>query len=488
MRAILYRLVRLSAGYSLVTLAGPVLTILLTPLYTRVLSPADYGVVEAAIAVSAFVNTLVLFAMDQALNAHFFEGDETRRRDLLTTALWIVLGLGGLAFVTVAAAAEPLARLLYDDPGRRFMLIAVAIGAVTTPLHSLILAALRLGLQVRRANLLAGGLLLATATSNVVLTLGLQLKATGVITANVIGSGCAALLGLGLAAPILRGRFSTALARPLLRTAISLLPGAYSFLILSGIDRLLLTQFVSQTDLGLYSIANKLASMLLVLLSAIWYAWWPMALEMAPRPGTGRQLARMLEYLAALAMLVALAVGVFAPEILSVVTRSAYVPAAPMALALMIYTGPLGLLTQLFFVGLYVHKRTHWISAAYFAAGATNIILNLWWDPLWGAWGAVWATVVSGVLLIGLAYWLGQRTLAIPYRAGRLAVLSLVYVGEVAAFLLWPNASHWLIKLAGLSVLAATVFAVGIVTPAEVVLAWREVRQRLRALRAGQRA
>ena len=72
MRAILPRLVRLSAGYSLVTLAGPVLTILLTPLYTRVLSPADYGVVEAATTVSAFVNTLVLFAMDQALNAHFF--------------------------------------------------------------------------------------------------------------------------------------------------------------------------------------------------------------------------------------------------------------------------------------------------------------------------------------------------------------------------------------------------------------------------------
>ncbi len=488
MRTILPRLVRLSAGYSLVTLAGPVLTILLTPLYTRVLSPADYGVVEAATTVSAFVNTLALFAMDQALNAHFFEGDQARRSDLLTTAVWIVAGLGGLAFVALAAASRPLAEYLYDDPGRRFMLIAVAIGAVTTPLHGLILATLRLSLQVRRANILAGGLLVATATSNVVLTLVLGLKATGVITANVIGSAAAAVLGLALAAPMLRGRFSLALAGPLLRTALSLLPGAYSFLIFAGIDRLLLTQFVSQTDLGLYSIANKLASMLLVLLSAIWYAWWPMALEMAPRPEARQQLARMLEYLATLAMMTALAVGVFAPEILSVVTRSAYVPAAPMALVLMIYTGPLGLLTQLFFVGLYVRKRTHWISVAYFAAGAANIVLNLWWDPLWGAWGAVWATVAAGGLLIGLAYTMGQRALPIPYRAGRLVILGLVYLSEVAVFLLWPTASHWLIKLAGLGVLAATVFAVGIVTPEQVAVGWREVRHRLSAVWANRQA
>jgi len=45
LRQTLARVIRLTAGYSLVTLLGPVFTVVLTPLYTRLLVPADYGVV-----------------------------------------------------------------------------------------------------------------------------------------------------------------------------------------------------------------------------------------------------------------------------------------------------------------------------------------------------------------------------------------------------------------------------------------------------------
>jgi O-antigen/teichoic acid export membrane protein len=479
MQATLARFLRLTAGYSLVTLIGPIFTVLLTPLYTRVLAPADYGVVEAATAASSFVNVLALFAIDQALSAHFYDGDDAHRRNLATTAGVLVAALGLACGLALALNARSLAVYLFKDPGRRFIILALAVGAVTAPLYSLLLAALRLAMQVRRANALAVGFLLATVASNVVLILGFRLKATGVITANVLGSAAACVLGLALAAPVLRGRSSQALAGPLLRTGASLLPGAYSFLALASIDRLLLTQFVSQTDLGLYSIANKLAGMLFVLLSAAWYAWWPMALELAPRPGSGRQLSRMLEYLAALAMVLASGMSLFAPEILAVFTRSAYVPAAPFAVVLMACMGPLGLMTQLFMIGLYVEKRTHWISVAYGVAAAVNIGLNLWWDPTWGVWGAVWATLGAGLLLAGLAYALGQRIYPVPYRLGRLLLVSLVYAGEMAVLLLWPGAQAWPVKLAALGVLAAAILATGIVTPAQLSLGWRELRRHL---------
>ena len=488
MHATLSRFVRLAAGYSLVTLVGPVFTVLLTPLYTRVLAPADYGVVESAIAVSAFVNTLVLFALDQALGAHFHSGDQTHQRDLVTTALWIVLVLGLAASAVLNLAAEPLALYLYKDPGRQWLLRLVALGAVTTPLYGLILAALRLQMRVRRANALALGLLLATVASNVVLILGLGLKATGVIAANMFASLCACGLGLALAHPVLRGRFDRRQAGVLLRTAATLLPGGYSLLILSGADRLLLTQFVSPTDLGLYSIANKLAAILYVVLSAAWYAWWPMALEMARRPEAPAQFARMLEYLGALALLTGVALGAFAPEILSLFTRSVYVPAAPLALVLMLYTGPLNFSTQQFFIGLYIQKRTLWISAAYFAAAVTNVVLNLMWDPQWGVWGAVWATVAAGLLLAGLAYIAGQRVFPVPYRLGRLLLLGLLYGAAVALFLLVPAANHVAVKLAVLAALAGACVSLGIVTPRQLALAWHAVQRwlagRLAAVRS----
>jgi O-antigen/teichoic acid export membrane protein len=479
LRQTLARVIRLTAGYSLVTLLGPVFTVLLTPLYTRVLVPADYGVVEAATTLAAFVNTLVLFSFDQALSAHYFDGDDQQRRSLVTSAVLVSGTLGLLAAGGLLLFAEPLAVLLFKDPARRLLIDLLAVEALATPLYTLLLTALRLQTNVRRVNAVALTFLLATVASNVVLILGLHYRATGVVAANTLATVLACGLGLALALPLLRGRFSPSLARALLRTGLSLLPGAFSFLVLAGIDRVMLTQYVSQTDLGLYSIANKLASLLFVALSAAWYAWWPLALEMGTQPTAPLQYARMLEYFTAAGMFLGLGLGLLAPEILALATRTLYVPAAPYALVLMAYYGPLGFAASSFFIGLYISKRTHWISLGYIVAGAVNVILNLWLDTAWGVWGAVWATVGASLVLVIIAYISGQAALKVPYRLGRLLALSAVYAGAVALDLSVPAAATLAGRAALLAAMGAAVLALGIVTPRQLLDGWQTLRRAL---------
>jgi O-antigen/teichoic acid export membrane protein len=490
LRQTLARVIRLTAGYSLVTLLGPVFTVVLTPLYTRLLVPADYGVVEAATTLAAFINTLVLFSFDQALSAHYFDGDDSQRRSLVTSAVMISGALGLLAGAGLLLLAQPLAILLFKDPGRRLLIDLLAVEALATPLYTLLLTALRLQTNVRRVNALALTFLLATVISNVVLILVLHYRATGVVAANTIATVLACGLGLALAWPLLRGRFSPALAGALLRTGASLLPGAFSFLVLAGIDRVMLTQYVSQTDLGLYSIANKLASLLFVVLSAAWYAWWPLALEMGTQPDAPRQYARMLEYFTAAGMVLGLGLGLLAPEILALATRTLYVPAAPYALVLMAYYGPLGFAASSFFIGLYIRKRTHWISLAYLAAAAANVGLNLWLDTAWGVWGAVWATIGASLVLVLIAYFTGQATLKVPYRLGRLLALSAVYSGAVAAYLAVPALGTLVGRLALLAAMSAAVLVLGIVTPRELLTGWqaaqRALARRLATARSSQ--
>jgi hypothetical protein len=148
----------------------------------------------------------------------------------------------------------------------------------------------------------------------------------------------------------------------------------------------------------------------------------------------------------------------------------------------------LNFITQQFFIGLYIQKRTLWISAAYFAAAVTNVVLNLMWDPQWGVWGAVWATVAAGLLLAGLAYITGQRVFPVPYRLGRLLLLGLLYGAAVALFLLVPAANHVAVKLAVLAALAGACVALGIVTPRQLAFAWHAVQRwladRLAAVRS----
>jgi len=387
--------------------------------------------------------------------------------------------LGLLAAAGLLLLAQPLAIVLFKDPGRRLLIDLLAVEALATPLYTLLLTALRLQTNVRRVNALALTFLLATVISNVVLILVLHYRATGVVAANTIATVLACGLGLALAWPLLRGRFSPSLAGALLRTGASLLPGAFSFLVLAGIDRVMLTQYVSQTDLGLYSIANKLASLLFVVLSAAWYAWWPLALEMGTQADAPRQYARMLEYFTAAGMVLGLGLGLLAPEILALATRTLYVPAAPYALVLMAYYGPLGFAASSFFIGLYIRKRTHWISLAYLAAGAANVGLNLWLDTTWGVWGAVWATIGASLVLVLMAYFTGQATLKVPYRLGRLLALCAIYSGAVAIYLAVPALGTLLGRLALLAAMSASVLLLGIVTPRELLAGWQAIRRHL---------
>jgi O-antigen/teichoic acid export membrane protein len=468
MRQTLKRLAKLTAGYSLVTLLGPVVTILLVPLYTRVLAPADYGVVDIALTFASLVGIFVNLGIDQALNAFFFDDGPDHQRDLITTAALFVGGCGLVVGIATAALAAPLAMLLFKDPGRSPIFYLLALSSVTSPVYGMVSAGLRLQMRVKRVNALGLTYLFATVATNILLILIVHLDAIGIIIANAVTNLTACGLSLILARDVLFGRFSRSLLLPLVRTGLHLLPGTVSVVLLLQVDRLMLTQFVSTGDIGLYSIANKLASMIWVMFSAVGIAWNPMALEMANQPDAPRQYARVFEYSAIAWMWSALGLGLFAPEILTVFTRAAYVPAAPFTLALLIFNGPVSMAAGYFGTILFACKRTRWMSLPMIIAGVVNVILNLILDPLIGVWGAVWATVLAGGMMMVGVYGLSCRGMRIPYRMSKVLALFAVYLGLVAAFLLVPPLHTIPIKLMALFALSVSILLTGLMSRREL--------------------
>jgi len=274
----------------------------------------------------------------------------------------------------------------------------------------------------------------------------------------------------------------------MLKTGAGIALGVVSWSVLSNADRLLLTQFVSQTELGLYSIANKLATMAYVLLSAVWNAWWPLALEMAAqnRPDAPRQFSRLLELFVAGSAFIALAIGVFATDILGWFTRAIYIPAAPYALMLLIYYGPMAMLGSGFQIGLYATKRTQWITVALTAGAVSNIAVNWLVLPRLGVWGAILATLCAGLVWLVCLYGPSQRSLFVPYRWGRLIAISCVYVLLVSLHLLpQPLLQGFLPRLATLALFAGAIVLAGIVSPKELRQAYQAMRQFSANLLAG---
>ena len=74
-------LARHSAVYGVGSLVSRFIAVLLLPLYTRFLSPADYGLIETLIALSAVLTVLLAAGVKSAFFRFYFDDEDKRRGD-----------------------------------------------------------------------------------------------------------------------------------------------------------------------------------------------------------------------------------------------------------------------------------------------------------------------------------------------------------------------------------------------------------------------
>jgi O-antigen/teichoic acid export membrane protein len=135
---------------------------------------------------------------------------------------------------------------------------------------------------------------------------------------------------------------------------------------LQVVDRLFLINYVSTTELGYYSIANKIASLLGVALTPLYTAWTSLALAIQHEAEASQRYMTMSRLLVAVALTGSLALGLFATEILIVLTRAPYLPAAPYV-GLLTYIYVFTTINVTLNVGGYITKQLVSISGAVMA-------------------------------------------------------------------------------------------------------------------------
>src|SRR2546429_6436561 len=125
----LKELLRISVIYGLGSIVARVLGVLLLPLYTRYLSPSDYGLIETLVALSAVLTALVAQGMKSAFFRFYFDSAEPARRHLVVrTAFWYVMAASTAATVLGIVLASQISWLLFGTHGHRGLVIAAFVG------------------------------------------------------------------------------------------------------------------------------------------------------------------------------------------------------------------------------------------------------------------------------------------------------------------------------------------------------------------------
>ena len=125
----LRRLGKHSAIYGLGGLVSRILAVLLLPLYTRYLSPSDYGKVETLIALTTVVGIVLRMGIHAAFFRFYFDSPEPEHRRLvLRTSFWFTMAMATAGLVAGLLLSGTIADLLFGSTDDSELVMAAFVG------------------------------------------------------------------------------------------------------------------------------------------------------------------------------------------------------------------------------------------------------------------------------------------------------------------------------------------------------------------------
>ncbi len=447
------RLLRDTTFYTLGIAVARFANLLLLPLYLSVLSTQQYGILGIC---EQLVNVLVMLTaagvMETLLKLtnELHPDADAQRRLVVTMTTWMLVV--GVAIAGLCVLVWPLIGTHLGGipllPTGALALTGVAGAAAFQALS----AHLQASGEARRHTAWAAartGLNIAIGAPLLVWT-ELGVHALLLATASSYWIGAVALIWR-LPTDFRFGRvFDIQLLRRALAYGVPLLPHLAASLALQSVDRFMLAAEGPQglADVGVYSVAARIASGVMMLGLGMQRAWLPYYFRQAAQSADDAASAEGLAQLRRLsfwsmAVMAAAVTGLalVAPELIGVIAPAGYEAAAAMTgalcLATLLRTG--AQLTSA--IVLNDTGRAHWIWLASVPAAALNVALNLVLIPRYGGMGAATSVCVSMALNMVLSALLAHLIRPMPFRYGAIVLLILLVAGVLV---LASNAGPWL--------------------------------------------
>jgi O-antigen/teichoic acid export membrane protein len=405
--------------------------LLLFPLYTRYLSPSEFGILAVAQAVTIVLTIVLGVALSGAITRLHFEAEnEEERRRLYGTVLAFMLAVPAVAAGVLHVLGKLGALDLFDTaPYTPYLQYAVGTAYLSIFLQVpvAIYQARQEASKVMALTILnALGLAGATITFVVVLDEG----AIGALRGMLIAAGITALVSVVLTARMSALPLSRRWLTRAFDYSLPLVPHLLGTWVLYLSDRLVLERFVSAADLGLYSLGASIGTAAHFLVTAAGRAFSP-AITLALKDAEERNQVPLLGTYwllgiawacCALALLLTDAIRLLAPDEFHEATEVVgWIVFGYLAF------GVYNIAAQ----GTYFSMRTRIVPVITLAAGTLNVGLNFALVPPLGIVGSAVATLIAFAALAVMQGALSQRLYPIAWEYGRWAK---ILVAALVAF------------------------------------------------------
>ena len=451
-----------TAIYGLSSILARVLNFLFVPIYTRMLTQVQYGVVTEFMAYIAILQVVLVLGLETGcFRFANKEGEDPRK--VYSGALLAVTGLN-LAFLAVMVAFSGSISAVLGYEGYRSLIIYVASILFCDSITAILFAKLRQEHKAVKFAILKTVKILTETGANIVLFFVYPAKPDFTYPILAIFISCVLCLVLFIPDIVkLHLTWDGKLVHRMLLYSIPLMVAALPGVANDFLDRILFRYFDTSAEawrasLGVYQAAVKLAVIMNLFIQMFRYAAEPFFFQRAKDKGSKELYATVMEYFTAFCAIVLLAVVGYIDIISLFLGKDFRVGVGVVPIMLLSYM----LLGMLFNVSMWykLSGKTNMAIWITLAGLLVTTVVNIVFMPRFSYWASAFGHLASYLTMFILSAWLGSKYYPIPYNWKKIGAIFLM-MGACYAVMFFTAPStqgiHWL--SIGLNTVVIAVFA-----------------------------
>ena len=444
--------VRQGVVYGLALAAAKGVSLLMVPVFTHFLEPADYGRLDIVQTLADLLSIVIGLGLADTLFR--FAGaaeDETERHTAAANLFGFSVIVGVVALIAAQLAAPLVAEILPGDVTlvqTRLIMGTLAMEGISLVLLSWLRMQEKSGLYLLGS---LGRIVVQAAGVAVLLWMGMGI--TGVLVAGMIA---ATALCLGLSLWCLRNTgisFEAARYKTYLIYGGPLVLTGMAGFVLGSFDRWILADAIGPAAMAEYALAAKMA-LITAFATQPFDLWWlPNRFKLLGQQDGKQKCARAVGVGVTLAVTAAVGVAIGGPAVIRLVTPEAY-HGATVYVPWLAALAAVHSVTTMINLGAMSGKTTVRPLMIDSGAAAIAVIGYLTLIPVYGGYGAIGATAIALTGRLIVTYKVSQNILRIPYRLDRMGLLAGL---GLAAIALLPRADGIVAPVMGAMLAGAAV-------------------------------
>ncbi len=431
-------------SHSAIYLTGDIMrrsvSLIMLPIYTRYLTPEDYGVVELLSMLLDFASILFGARVSQAVFRFYCTASSQKEKNsIISSALILDFLLNAAGALAVAIFSTPLSIAIFGSSEYSSLIALFALTLFFLPLVEIPLTHIRAQQKPWLFTIFSLMKLFLQLSLNIYLVVIHEMHVEGVIYSAVISSAIMAVILTVYSLSVTGIKVTKKAVLQLFSFSLPLKLATFGTFYVTFGDRYILNIYTNLTQVGIYSLGYKFGFMFTLLAWTPFERMWDSEkYEIYNKPDARAVFQKVFLYISFVMIFIALGMSLFTKDLLKIMSDPAFLEAYKVV-PIIISAYIIQAWTKYVNLGILINKKTMEIAYAEIVAVLAITAAYFLLIPTFGIYGAAWATVIGFAARFFWTNWKAKQYYDMELPWGKVGITAVLALLAFAFSLLVPE-------------------------------------------------